>query len=148
MKVKLLQQNIHVTDTLQRTPLYSGHYFEVPMVSTVERFHCSFLYLDHSFKSSGKYPFSNKKLTVFVISERCISSATLSMSVGISPTGVASILKITCRTCYSVTYLERKRFIAHISFSNLINTLVKNKFFKDVFRSNGRATLIFLIFNA
>ena len=36
---------------------------------------------------------------IFTISDRCISSATLSMSAGISHTGVAlepSILKITC----------------------------------------------------
>ena len=52
---------------------------------------------------SRKYQFSNEKLTIFVISERWISSVTLTMSAGISPTGVAS-------------------------FSNLINTRVK-KFF-------------------
>ena len=43
---------------------------------------------------------------IFVISERCISTVTLSMSAGMSPTGVAlepSILKITCRSCSSVT---------------------------------------------
>ena len=42
-----------------------------------------------SFKSSGKHPFSNDKLMIFVISERCISSVTLSMSAGMSPTSVA-----------------------------------------------------------
>ena len=52
---------------------------------------------------SRKYQFSNEKLTIFVTSERWISSVTLSMYAGISPTGVAS-------------------------FSNLINTRVK-KFF-------------------
>ena len=77
----------------------------------------SFLYLGHrfflkigltsaSFKSSRKHLFSNDKLMIFVISERCISSVTLSMSAGMSPTGGAlepSILKLTCCTCSSVT---------------------------------------------
>ena len=43
---------------------------------------------------------------IFAISDRCISSVTLSMSAGTSHTGLAlepSILKITCRTCSSVT---------------------------------------------
>ena len=46
------------------------------------------------------------KTLMFVISERCISSVTLSMSARMSSTGVAlepSILKITCRTCSSIT---------------------------------------------
>ena len=43
---------------------------------------------------------------IFVISERYISSVTLSMSAGMSPTGVAlepSLLKIICHTCSYVT---------------------------------------------
>ena len=60
-----------------------------------------------SFKSSQKHPFSDNKLTIFFISERCIFSVTLSMFSGISSAGVAlepSIIKITCCTCSSVTY--------------------------------------------
>ena len=41
------------------------------------------------FKWPGKHSFSKVKLMIFVISERCISSVTLSMSTGMSPTGVA-----------------------------------------------------------
>ena len=70
-----------------------------------------------SFKSSGKHPFSNEKLMIFVISDRCISSATLNMSAGMSPTGLAlepSILKITCRTCSSVT-CWKENFLSHIA---------------------------------
>ena len=58
-----------------------------------------------SFNSSGKHPFSDDKLMNFVISEKCISSVTLSMSAGMFPTALAlepSILKTTCRTCSSV----------------------------------------------
>ena len=41
-----------------------------------------------SFKSSGKHPFSNDKLMIFVVSGRCVSSVTLRMSAGMFPTGV------------------------------------------------------------
>ena len=43
--------------------------------------------------------------------------------------------------CYM---LEGNLFIAFISFVNLINTRVKNNFFKSVFQSNERTTLILL----
>ena len=62
-----------------------------------------------SFKSSGKHAFSNDKLMILVISERSISSITLRISARMSPTVVAlepSILKITYRTCSSVTCWE------------------------------------------
>ena len=70
-----------------------------------------------SFKSCGKHPFSNDKLMNFVISRRCISGVILTMSAGMSPTGVAlepSILKITCRTCSSVT-CWKENFLSHIA---------------------------------
>ena len=54
-----------------------------------------------SFKSARNHPLSNDKLMIFIIRERCISSVSLSMSTGISLTGVTlepSILQITCRT--------------------------------------------------
>ena len=46
---------------------------------------------------------------ILVISERSVSSITLKMSARMSPTGVAlepSILKVTYRTCSSVTCWE------------------------------------------
>ena len=90
-----------------------------------------------SFKSSRKQPFSNDNSMIFVIGERCICSVTLSMSTEIFPTSVSlepSMLKITCR----------KNFPLLSFFINLANNRVKNNFFKNVFQSNGRASLIFL----
>ena len=102
----------------------------------------SFLYLIHRFLkktgltvvsllSSGKHPFSNEKLLIFVISERCISNVTLSMSSGRSTSRVtleSSILKIICCTCSSITCWKENFFIAFVSFSDLANTRVKNTF--------------------
>ena len=48
-----------------------------------------------SLKLSEKHQFSNNKLTIFVVSGRCVSSVALSMSAGISPTGVTLEPSIT-----------------------------------------------------
>ena len=100
-----------------------------------------------SFKLSGKHQFSNDKLTIFVVIGRCVFSVTWSMSAGMSHTGVTLEPSITWSNFSYVFFcylLERKLFIALLSFSNLISTQVKNNFFKNVIKSNVRATLIFL----
>ena len=100
-----------------------------------------------SFKLSGKHQFSNDKLTIFVVIGRCVFSVTWSMSAGMSHTGVTLEPSITWSNLSYVFFcylLERKLFIALLSFSNLISTQVKNNFFKNVIKSNVRATLIFL----
>ena len=55
----------------------------------------------------------------FVINERCISSLISSIIAEISSTSVAlepSILKITCRTCFTVTCLKEILNCSHKFF--------------------------------
>ena len=39
---------------MQRTPVYNGHYFEVPMAFAVERFHCNFNTLTNNINKDFK----------------------------------------------------------------------------------------------
>ena len=69
-------------DTLKKT--LTGVEFSLPKSSFFLKIGLS----SASFKLPGKHPFSNDKLMIFVIRERCLSSVTLSMSAGMSATDV------------------------------------------------------------
>ena len=90
------------------------------------------------FKFPGKHPLANYKLMIFFISERFISSATLSKFAGMPFRGGFRTIstKNNLPFMFFCYLLERRLFIIFISSFNLVKTRV-NKFLRMSFKVTG-----------